>query len=112
MMKVHELAKACGFGYYSGEDVEDREVGGAYCCDLLSWVIGRAGDNDALVTVMSNPNVMAVAVMADLPCVVLTEGVRPDDNALEKAIANDIIVLSSEETTYKTALRIHEALSK
>lgn len=111
-MKVHELAKACGFTYYTGHDVENREVNGAYCCDLLSWVIGRAEDGDALVTVMSNPNVMAVAVMADLPCVILTEGVRPDDTALAKAKENDIIVLSSQETTYRTAIKIHEVLNR
>lgn len=111
-MNVHELAAACGFTYYSGKDAEARNVGGAYCCDLLSWVIGRAGDEDALVTVMSNPNVMAVAVMADLPCVILAEGVRPDETALTKAMENDIIVLSSQDTTYQTAVKIYQVLNQ
>lgn len=111
-MNVHELAAACGFTYYAGKEVDARPVSGAYCCDLLSWVIGRAEDEDALVTVMSNPNVMAVVVMADLPCVILSEGVKPDDKALEKAIENDIIVLSSQETTYNTAVMIHKALQE
>lgn len=109
-MNVHDLAKACGFSYFNGEDLAAREVEGAYCCDLLSWVIGRAEDTDALVTVMSNPNVMAVAVMADLPCVILSEGVRPDAAALEKAVQNDIIVLSSKEPTYQTAVLIDRVL--
>ncbi len=109
-MTVHELAAACGFEYYNGKDLDAREVGGAYCCDLLSWVIGRAEEDAALVTVMSNPNVMAVAVMADLPCVILSEGVRPDTLALEKAVQNEIIVLSSQEPTYETALKIHQAI--
>ncbi len=109
-MNVHELAVACGFEYYCGQGEAARSVSGAYCCDLLSWVIGRAVDDDALVTVMSNPNVIAVAVMADLPCVVLTEGVKPDEKALEKAIDNGVIVLSSKATTYETALMIHKAL--
>ncbi len=111
-MNVHELAAACGFKYYCGQDAEARTVGGAYCCDLLSWVIGRAEDDDALLTVMSNPNVIAVAVMADLPCVILTEGVKPDEKALEKAIDNDVIVLSSELTTYETAVMIHKVLEE
>lgn len=110
-MNVHELAKSCGFTYLCGENAEARTVEGAYCCDLLSWVIGRAAEKDALVTVMSNPNVIAVAVMADLPCVILSEGVRLDENALSKARDNDVIVLSSSETTYKTALIIHQVLS-
>lgn len=110
-MNVHELAAACGFTYYTGQNAEARPVSGAYCCDLLSWVIGRAGAEDALVTVMSNANVIAVAVMADLPCVILSEGVRLDEKALEKAAENDIIVLSSADTTYATALKIHAALA-
>ncbi len=110
-MNVHELAASCGFTYFNGDDIDGRDVSGAYCCDLLSWVIGRAEAGDALVTVMSNANVMAVAVMADLPCVILSEGVRPDENALNKAIENDIIVLSSAAPTYQTAVMIHEALN-
>ena len=111
-MTVHELVKACGLKYFNGENLPAREVKGAYCCDLLSWVIGRAEETDALLTVMSNPNVMAVAVMADLPCVILSEGVRPDAAALEKAVQNDIIVLSSEDTTYRTAIKIHQVLNQ
>ena len=112
MMNVHDLAAACGFTYFNGESLQGDAVGGAYCCDLLSWVIGRAGDGDALVTVMSNPNVIAVAVMADLPCVILSEGVKPDDKALEKAKENDVIVLSSSRSTYETAVMIHAVLKK
>lgn len=109
-MNVHELAAACGFTYFNGRDLRAGTVGGAYCCDLLSWVVGRAAQDAALLTVMSNANVMAVAVMAELPCVILTEGVRPDERALQKAQENDIIVLSSPEPTYETAVKIHAAL--
>ena len=109
-MNVHELADKCGFTYLCGKECTARAVNGAYCCDLLSWVIGRAKDDDALITVMSNANVIAVAVMADLPCVVLSEGVRLDEKALEKAIENDVIVFSSEKTSYETAILIHNAM--
>ncbi len=111
-MNVHELAAACGFTYFNGEKLAAPSVEGAYCCDLLSWVIGRAEETDALVTVMSNPNVIAVAVMAELPCVVFSEGVRPDEQALLKAQENDVILLSSKETSYETAVAIYNALKR
>lgn len=111
-MNVHDLALACGFTYFNGEDLEGALVHGAYCCDLLSWVIGRAEETDALVTVMSNPNVVAVAVMAELPCVVFSEGVRPDEKALLKAKENDVILLSSQKTSYETAIEIFNAINK
>ena len=111
-MKVSELRDLIGATVITGETGLDNEIQSGYCCDLLSWVIGRAEDDDALVTVMSNPNVIAVSVMADLPCVILAEGVRPDAVALEKAKDNDVIVLSSMEPTYATAVRIHTVLSE
>ena len=108
-MKLNELANACGFKFITQPE-DEREVKGAYCCDLLSWVIGRAEATDALVTVMANQNVIAVAVMADLPCVILSESVRMDENTLEKAKENDIPVLSSPFSTYETALQIGNVL--
>lgn len=110
-MKIDDLVKACGFEVLSSASVE-KEVSGAYCCDLLSWVIGRAEEADALVTVMSNQNVIAVAVMADLPCVILAEGVQMDQNCLDKAKENDIAVLSSKWPAYQTALKIGKVLNQ
>lgn len=99
-MTVKKMAESAGLTFVTGEQLSDREVSGVYACDLLSWVIGRAQENSAFVTVMTNVNVIAVAIMADLSCVILSEGVKLDDNALEKAIENDMIVLSSDKTTF------------
>ena len=109
-MKVSELCKAAGFTPVT-EDAAAREVGGVYACDLLSWVIGRAAENAALVTVMTNVNVIAVAVMADLSCVVLSEGVRLDNAALLKAQQNGVAVLSSEKPTFETCVELNRILN-
>ena len=109
-MTVKQLSDACGFSFVVAGDGVDTEVSGAYACDLLSWVIGRAEENSALVTVMTNVNVIAVAAMADLSCVILTEGVRLDSNALEKAEQNGIPVLMSEKTTFETCALLSKVL--
>ncbi len=108
-MKTKDLAEICGFECLNKIAVS-REVEGAYCCDLLSWVIGRAGDKDALITVMTNQNVVAVAVMADLPCIILSEGVQVEPQIIEKATDNDVHMLRSQYTTYETAIKVHQAL--
>ena len=108
-MTVKELCEKCSFEpVYLAE--EERNVSGVYACDLLSWVIGRADEDAALVTVMTNVNVIAVAAMADLSCVVLSEGVKLDANALDKAKQNGIPVLSSDKTTYETCVILSKAL--
>lgn len=56
----------------------EREIEGVYIGDLLSWVMGRARENDAWITIMSNSNIIAVATLADVSCIILAEGVSPD----------------------------------
>lgn len=111
-MTVKQLAAKCGFEIHNGADYDDKEVNGAYCCDLVSWVIGRANENAALLTVMTNMNVVAVAVMADLSCVIYTENVLPDEQALKKAKENDVFLLKSDKPTFETAIIVSESLNK
>ena len=63
----------------------DEEIRGYYCGDLLSWVMGRADEGSAWFTIMSNVNVCAVAKLLSFTCVILCEGVTPDDKLLKKA---------------------------
>ena len=98
-MKVSELAKTLGFKVFSSG--EDRDAGGVYIGDLLSWVMGRAEADDVWLTIMSNLNVSAVAKLADVACVVLCEGVVPDGAEAEK-----IWLLGSDKPLYGTALAL------
>ena len=88
----------------------DREVTGGYCGDLLSWVMGRAQSGDAWITIMSNVNVLAVATLADVCCVILAEGVKLDDEVLKVASEKEINVLSTELPMYEGSLALAEAL--
>ena len=108
-MNAQQLAKECEFEIIHMAE-ESPEVTGAYVCDLLSWVIGRAEAGAALVTVMTNVNVIAVAVMAELSCVILTEGVTIDKAALQKAKMQEISVLRSNLPSYETCLKIGKVL--
>ena len=69
-MTVNELCKRFSFESLCTPDSE-REISGAYCGDLLSWVMGHAQSGDAWITIMSNINTVAVASLADVSCIVL-----------------------------------------
>ena len=90
----------------------ERPVTGGYVGDLLSWVMGRAGQDCAWLTIMSNQNVAAVALMADVSCVILTEGVRPDGDLLRRAEEKGVNLLGTGEDTYTAACRLGEALGE
>lgn len=72
-MTVRELTEALSLTPFHLAQ-PDRPVSGGYAGDLLSWVLGRAGQDAAWLTIMSNQNVAAVALMAEVSCVILTEG--------------------------------------
>ncbi len=101
-MKVIEIAEKLSLTPISLPDAE-REIEGAYIGDLLSWVMGRAQSGDAWITIMSNVNIVAVASLADVACIILAEGVTLDDNVKTTAEQKGINVLTSEKTAYQLA---------
>ena len=81
----------------------NRVCAGAYVGDLLSWVMGRAKSGDVWITIMSNINIIAVASLADVACIVLAEGVALDETVKTTALAKGINVYTSEKTAYELA---------
>lgn len=89
----------------------EREVRGVYIGDLLSWVMGRAQSNQAWITIMSNINIVAVASLADISCIVLAEGVHPDENARQSAEQKGINIVTTEKTAFELAVALSEILT-
>ncbi|MBQ8751644.1 MAG: hypothetical protein IJZ13_00900 [Clostridia bacterium] len=108
-MTVAQLVQATGFQAVALPE-GDREVTGVYIGDLLSWVMGRAGSGDAWITIMSNQNIVAVATLADTACILLAEGVQPDEGVAQLALDKGINLLCSPYSAYETALRLRDAL--
>ena len=101
-MNVKELSEKTGLNVLTMQDPE-REIDGVYIGDLLSWVMGRASENNAWITIMSNTNIVAVATLADVSCIILAEGVTLDNDVLATAEQKGINVLSSNLAAYEIA---------
>ena len=108
-MTVKQLMDVCGFTAAALPD-GDREVSGVYIGDLLSWVMGRAGADEAWITIMSNRNIVAVATLADTACIILAEGVLPDEGVADLATEKGVNILQSDRSAYDIALRLRDAL--
>ena len=79
----------------------EREVSGGIVCDLLSWVMANGGQGMAWITVQTHLNVLAVAALHDLSCVILPEGIKMEGASLEKAKEEGINILSSSLSAYE-----------
>ncbi len=104
-MTVEALANALELSALVVAEPE-REIDGVYIGDLLSWVMGRAKSDNVWITIMSNINVIAVATLADVSCVILAEGVSLDEETLAVARAKGVNLYTSPKTAYQLAAAI------
>ena len=110
-MTVAQLQKALSLERLTEGD-PDRQVTGGYCGDLLSWVMGRAPQGSAWITVMTNVNVAAVAALCDVACVVLAQGAVPDEALRARAEREGIPILLTENDAYTAAVWLAQQLGE
>ena len=105
-MIVSELMALIDAKNLTPEAPADREITCGYACDLLSWVMAHGEDGMAWVTVQTHLNVIAVAALADMACVILPESITMEQESLDKANSEGMCVLSSPLTAYEICGRM------
>ena len=108
-MTVRELCEKTGLKALTLPD-PDREVEGGYAGDLLSWVMGNAFAGCAWVTIMTNRNIIAVATLIEMACIILAEGCELDDEVLALAEAQGVNVLNSPLGAYEICVELSRVL--
>ena len=108
-MTVKELSEKLCLEILAQGDLE-REVTGCYSGDLLSWVMSKAQPGDVWLTVMGNINAVAVAVLTDCACIILTENAALDDVAQMKAVLQGVTFLRSDRNAYELSVAISKLL--
>ncbi len=89
-----------------GSSISSIKIENVYICDLLSWVLSHAKKGDAWITVLTNVNVPAVAMMTDVACVIIPENIEVEELTLKKANENGIIIISSQYSSFEISKRI------
>jgi hypothetical protein len=79
-----------------------------YAADLLSCVMAGAKSGAIWVTLQAHINIVAVAALAEVCAVIISEGAVPDPDVIEKANVQGIILLGTKTTTYQVVGRLWE----
>lgn len=108
-MKIKDFAEKLDLKVLTNYDGE-KEIRGCYCGDLLSWVMSKAKEGDAWLTVMGNVNAVAVAVLTECACIVLTENASLDEAAKQKAEMQGVCFLQSSKNAYELAVEISKII--
>lgn len=111
-MKVKELAENLNMKILTGDSGADREISNLYSCDLLSWVMSHAQKGNGWVTVHTHINVVAVALLVEIPCIIIPEGLEVEEATIKKATDEEIAILSSNMNAYEICWRAHQLFGK
>nr|WP_300089957.1 DRTGG domain-containing protein [Sedimentibacter sp.] len=85
---------------------KDMDVEGVYIGDLLSVVMAKAKQNYAWITIQTHLNIVAVADLLDLSCIIVVENMEVEEETLEKAKELDIPVFRTKESAYSVACNL------
>ena len=109
-MTVKEIAEKLDMKLVTGDD--SREVTGVYTGDFLSWVMSHAEPGDMWVTVMNNINILAVATLTDVACIVISEGSEIDETVIKRAETQNITILTCDKGSAEIVYEAGKALGK
>lgn len=104
-MQVSQLSDILEVTCLTPEGELTRTIQGVYVGDLLSVVMGKAKENSVWVTIQGHVNIIAVASLINMACVIVTEGFDIDQDTIERAIEQEVVV-------YKTRLSSYEVCAK
>ncbi len=82
------------------DNAKDITIENIYICDLLSWVMSHAKKGDAWITVLTNVNVPAVALLTEVACVIIPEGISVEELTLKKAKENGILMIGTQYNAF------------
>ncbi|MDL2314701.1 serine kinase [Bacteroidales bacterium OttesenSCG-928-C19] len=109
-MKVKDIVEKLNLKVLSGGEGLDREIESGYVSDLLSDVMGNADMGDAWITLQTHKNIIAIASLKELACVILVKGLTADEDTLAQSNEENIPILSTSKETFEIAGLLYNLL--
>jgi hypothetical protein len=106
-VKLKELIEKLNLSVRSSKDSLDREVTRGYASDLLSDVLANTEEGDLWITLQIHQNIAAVASMKGLAGIVLVNGREPEQETVEKAEVENIVIMVTELPTFELVGRLY-----
>lgn len=99
-MKVNEVCQKLNLKLLAGGEGLEREITGLYICDLLSWVMSHAVKGNAWITVQTHSNIIAVATLLDMSCIIIPEDMEVGEETITKANEEQMPLFRSSQNSY------------
>ncbi|MEI6275372.1 MAG: DRTGG domain-containing protein [Prolixibacteraceae bacterium] len=110
-MKVSELVNELNLKVFSGREGLNREITGGYVSDLLSDVMGNANEGEVWVTLQTHRNVVAIASLKELACVLLVSSLEPEQITIDHSNEEGMPVLGTTMSTFEIAGLLYQKIN-
>lgn len=106
-MKLRQIVSELALKEYCVDEKRlDTEVHTAYCGDLLSDVMAHVPEDSVWFTVLAHLNIVAVAQLRDVACIVIVNGTEPDKQTIDKAREQDVAIFGSRENSAQLCMKL------
>ncbi len=106
-MKLSEIKDLLEAEVLVGEDLLHTEISSAFACDLMSDVLAFVEDKSLLLTGLINMQTIRTAEMMDIEAIVFVRGKKPNDEILNLAKENNMIILTTKNILYTSCGILH-----
>lgn len=107
-MKVKDLFEMSEFNLVTPGVEGEQEITGGYSGDLLSWVMSHAQKGNLWITVQTHGNIIAIASLLELSCIIVPENITIEEDTIEKAMNENIPILQSNLNSFEIANLLYE----
>lgn len=107
-MQVKDISSLVDLDLINTNGNLNNEISGLFACDLLSHAMGHAQENNLLITVLNNINVLGVASLLDLSCVIFTHDTDLNEAIIKKADELEIPLFVTKLSTAQITIKLYE----
>ncbi len=109
-MNILDLAAIIDGRIITDEAYNQKTISGLYTCDMLSWAMAKVSKDDAWVTIVNNRNIVAVSVLVEAACVIVSEDVEVEQAVVDKANDEGIPIVLTSLSSYEVCARYSKAV--
>jgi len=102
-MEIREIAKLLDAEIVCGENFSEDEVEFAFASDLMSDVLTTKHDFLLLITGLANLQTIRTAEMSDIHCIVFVRGKKVNEEMIELAAENEMVLIECRYSMFKTS---------
>jgi serine kinase of HPr protein (carbohydrate metabolism regulator) len=109
-MRANEIVQILNAEIVAGKEIADRlDIGTACGCDLMSDVIAFVKERVALLTGLTNPQVLRTADLMDIRLVIFVRGKKPSAEMIQMAQEQGIVLMKTRDSMFIACGKLYQA---